>query len=191
MSISKIICSSLVSINLLFIASSCDLKEKRSLSVNKSDTLFAKSIRFPENLYLFRGGNFYNITAADSILTSKFKIISIVDGSCVKCIISQLNVLDSTFTGLANGFDAKFITILNVKSQDSIYFLKFVYPEIKTKGTVFWDYNFNFERANALFTMDINLRTFLVNEYNQIIQYGSPLVDPDIVHEYHLILNSK
>ncbi|TAJ11014.1 hypothetical protein DMA11_18430 [Marinilabiliaceae bacterium JC017] len=57
-------------------------------------------------------------------------------------------------------------------------------PIIRASGVVLWDDSYNFERHNALLTPDRNLRTFMVDKSNRIVQYGNPILNPEVLNEY-------
>ncbi|MDA3780053.1 MAG: hypothetical protein PF487_07550, partial [Bacteroidales bacterium] len=78
----------------------------------------------------------------------------------------------------------KLIFILNVNKDDSAFFMQNFRSAIKTSGIILWDNNYNFERENELFSSNINLRTFMLNSENKIIQYGNPIINPDVIFEY-------
>ena len=120
-----------------------------------------------------------------SEIEDKTKIISIIDGNCMKCVVNQLNRIDSIFTSiLPVNDDNRLIFILNVRKEDSAYFMRYLQPAIKTTGIILLDNNYSFERQNHLFTSNINLRTFMVNNENRIIQYGNPIMNPDVIFKY-------
>nr|MDA3779167.1 hypothetical protein [Bacteroidales bacterium] len=116
-------------------------------------------------------------------IEGKTKIISIIDGNCMKCIINELNKIDSTFNSILNDDDL-LIFILNVNKYDSVFFMRNLQPAIKATGIILWDNSYNFEQQNNLLTYDKNLRTFMINRKNKIIQYGNPVMNPDVIFEY-------
>jgi hypothetical protein len=67
--------------------------------------------------------------------------------------------------------------------------MRHIRPAIETTGVILWDNNYHFERQNQLFTKNLNLRTFMVNKQNKIIQYGNPVMNPYLVKEYKEKLN--
>lgn len=154
---------------------------KKSTGGNK---MLVKKIAFPKDLLVLRNDTLSN---CDSILDSSVgvpKIISIVDANCVKCIVNHMNALDSVFQEIVSNRNAKMYFILNVNDGDSAYFMRNLSSYINTKFPVLWDNNYNFERCNNLFTPDRNLRTFLTNDQDQIIQYGNPILDPGVIDLY-------
>ena len=169
--------------SILLLLSCQNRKTESSNHVNNKDTLLSKTILFSHHLLQLKGNKLQRI---DSILCSiegRQKVISIVDANCMKCIINQLNIMDSTFQNIMND-NSTMIFILNVKKNDSAYFMKNLQPEIKASGLILWDSNYNFERENDLLTSDMNLRTFLTDEENKIIGYGNPVLNPDLFSLY-------
>lgn len=175
----------------LLVFFSCVNDEKKAVN-ETSDTLLTKTISFPKSLIQLDGTKFQDI---DSFITQnegKTKIISIIDGTCMKCIINQMNEIDSTFGSILLDSDNIMLFILNVSKQDSTFFMRNLQPAINAKGIVLWDNNYNFERYNNLLTTNINLRTFMVDKHNKIVQYGNPLMHPEVIYEYMAKLeNSK
>lgn len=155
-----------------------------------SDTLLTKTIVFPDNLYMLDSMNFCKI---ESFLTEKNKsnkIISIVDGNCPKCIFNQINNVDSFFNKTLND-NFQMIFVLNVSSEDSVFFMRNMQPLIKIKGILLWDNNYNFEEKNKLFTRDRNLRTFMIDRDSRIIQYGNPILNPNVISGYQEKISKK
>lgn len=167
----------------LVILSSCNYKDKKNSDFDTADTLLTKTILFPDKLSLLKGNQFQKIDSLRGVIKHKKKVISIVDGTCMSCIISQLNVMDSTFNSILSD-DSALIFILNVSKADSAYFMLNLQPAIKATGVILWDDNYNFERHNNLFTTDSNLRTFMTNREDKIIQYGNPVMNPDLISKY-------
>lgn len=158
---------------------------------NISDTLLTKTISFPNCLLKLNDTKFSKIDSFINTIKGKAKIVSIVDGNCMKCIINQLNYIDSLFNNILNDSDNLLIFVLNVSSSDSAYFMRNLEPAIKVKGTILWDNNYNFEKENKLFSPDENLRTFMVNKENKIVMYGNPVFNPDIIYEYKKYLDGR
>lgn len=126
-----------------------------------------------------------NINSFLSKTYNQIKIISIIVGTCPKCITSQLNYNDSIFSTLLDNNKAHLAFILNVPTADSAYFMKHYHTYIDANSTILWDNNYNFERANKLFTADENLRTFMTNRRNKIVVYGNPLFYPRVIDKYN------
>jgi len=177
----------LIIIVYLIILSSCNNEVRNNNETETTDTLLKKTITFPSNLLFLENNKFKNINVVKQKINNKKKIISIVDGNCRKCIVNQLNQTDSLFNNILNS--NPLIFILNVNKKDSAYFMNNLYPEINAKEIFLWDNNYNFERENQLFTKDIYLRTFMVNDTNKIIHYGNPLFEPDLLKEYKRLIN--
>lgn len=173
-----------------FVFFSC-VNTKKSDDGGIADTLLSKTIIFPNSLIQLNGAEFQNINSFTTQNSGKTKIISIIDGACMKCIINQMNKLDSVFSNILIDSDNIMVFVLNVSKQDSTFFMRNLQPSINAKGFILWDNNFNFERENNLFTPDINLRTFMVNPENRIIQYGNPLMHPDVIWEYKAKLENN
>lgn len=165
------------------IFTSCNYQNSNN---NKSDTdtLLTKKIIFPNSLLKLDGTQFHKIDTFITEIKDKTKIISIIDGNCIKCIINQLNKIDSTFNNILYDSDNILIFVLNVNTEDSVYFMRNMQPAINASGAILWDNNYNFERENKLFTPDVNLRTFMINSENKIVQYGNPIMHPEVIFEY-------
>jgi len=174
---------SLVVFVVIVIFTSCKYQDSNNNDITK-DTILIKTIIFPNSLLKLNGTQFQRIDSFISEIEDKTKIISIIDGNCMKCIVNQLNKIDSTFNSIMPGDDNLVIFILNVSKEDSIYFMRYLQPAIKATGIILWDNNYNFERQNNLFTPNVNLRTFMINNENRIIQYGNPIMNPDVIFEY-------
>ncbi len=168
---------------IVIVLTSCKYQHKNISNIITSDTLLTKTISFPTSLLILKGSQFQKIDSLLFRIKDKTKIISIIDGSCPKCIINQLNNIDSTFNRILPE-DDYMVFILNVSKADSVFFMRNLQPIIKATGVILWDNNFNFERQNNLFTRNSNLRTFMVNKENKIIQYGNPVLIPDVIFEY-------
>lgn len=167
----------------IIILTSCKYLHKNNNNIITSDTLLTKTISFPNSLLILDGNQFQKIDSFIFKTEDKTKVISIMDGNCPKCIVNQLNNIDSIFNGILHDDDF-LIFILNVNKQDSVFFMCNLQPAIKATGVILWDSNYNFERQNNLFTPNANLRTFMVNKKNRIIQYGNPVMKPDVIFEY-------
>ncbi|MCH7399043.1 hypothetical protein MM236_13645 [Belliella sp. DSM 107340] len=150
------------------------------------------AVEFNRNLKLLISGKLYD---PDSILTQfmpKKKIISIVDGVCMKCVINDLNQADMLFREITEENTlAQTIYVLNVPPADSIYFLRHFEPSIDVKGIILWDDGYTFENSNDLLTADRNLRTFLLDGKNKIKFFGHPLYDPKLIEKYKDRLNTE
>lgn len=164
---------------------------KQDSAQNSKDTLIGKAVTFPPQLLRMDGLGFSDLETFTAESKNKIKMISIIDGTCAACIINQMNGLDSVFNAIIRDRDLVVVFILNVSRNDSSYFMLNMQPAIKAKGIVLWDNSYSFERQNKLFTPDMNLRTFMVNRENRIIQYGNPLMHPDVIWEYKAKLASS
>ena len=149
-----------------------------------SDTLLGRHIVFPSSLFQLQADELIPVDEVLKDIEGKTKIVSIIDGDCMKCIISNMNVQDSLFHTIILDSDQQMIFILNVRPADSSYFMRNLQPAIRVQGIVLWDNDFNFEAVNALFTPDVNLRTFMVNSSDSLVMYGNPLINPDLLQEY-------
>lgn len=167
----------------IIVFASCNYQDSINTNIT-TDTLLTKTIIFPNSLLKLNGTQFQKTDSLICEIKDKTKIISIIDGNCMKCIVNQLNKIDSTFNSIMPGDDNLIIFILNVSKEDSVYFMRHLQPAIKATGIILWDNDFNFERQNHLFTPKVNLRTFMINNENKIIQYGNPIMNPDIIFEY-------
>ena len=176
---------------LIVIIASC--RHQHSNSNNTTlDTLLTKTIIFPNSLLKLNGTQFQKTDSFIFKTEDKTKIISIIDGNCMKCIVYQLNRIDSIFNSiLLDDNDNVLIFILNVNEEDSAYFMRNIEPAIEATGVILWDNNYNFERQNNLFTTNLNLRTFMINDENRIIQYGNPIMHPCVISEYQDKLINK
>lgn len=126
---------------------------------------------------------FHRIDSLLPAMNGKPKVISIVDGNCMSCVVVQLNKVDSIFQHVL-GDKGMFICVLIVQKKDSIAFMRNLQPSIRTKGIILWDNGYHFERYNKLLTPDVNLRTFMVNGEDRIVQYGNPIFYPDLLEKY-------
>lgn len=160
---------------------SCNKLSKKNTPM-LTDTMLAKKIMFPAELKILKAGEFQD-TNQNLKNVNHLRIISIVDGACMKCIINQLNYTDIAFNSFTRK-DKDLIFILNVSSNDSSFFMNNLYPSIETESLILWDNNFNFERTNKLFTSNFNLRTFMIDSNNQIIHYGNPVMNPEEINTY-------
>lgn len=167
---------------IVLVSSSCNYQSRNNNST--IDTLLTKTIIFPNSLLKLNGVQFQKIDSFLYEIEDKMKIISIIDAGCMECIMNQLNKIDSTFNSIMFGDESVLIFILNCSREDSIFFMNNLQPAIKAKGTILWDTDFYFEKQNHLFTSSINSRTFMLNNENEIIQYGNPILKPDIIIEY-------
>jgi hypothetical protein len=170
--------------SIMFIFASCSDKHKKTNHIITSDTLLSKTIQFPGSLFILNRPNLQNIDSFILKTKGKTKIISIVDGTCMDCIINNLNKTDSIFNSIFLNENDMMIFILNVSKRDSVFFARNLLPAIDADGIILWDNNYNFERQNKLFSSSMNLRTFMLNDKNQIIQYGNPILNPSVIIEY-------
>lgn len=167
------------------IYTSCNYLGGGSKGENKStSSLLDKSINFPTSLLELDGTEFKPIDSFITKTKNKAKIISIIDGNCVKCIVMQMNKIDSIFNSIMHNKSQSLIFVLNVNKEDSIFFMRNLQPIIDVKNTILWDNAFNFEFQNELLSYDLNDRIFMVNKENKIILVGNPLMYPDLILEY-------
>jgi hypothetical protein len=169
---------------LLFLSCKNSVDSHSNFVNDKIDTLLAKTIFLPENLIQLSSDGHYRADSFRVELAGKKSIISIIDGTCMKCVIDQLNALDSLFNAMQPETDSQMIFILNVKKADSLYFTLNLMPAIKAKNIILWDNDYHFENRNKLFTPHAYLRTFLTNSEGRIIQYGNPLINQNLVSVY-------
>jgi len=181
---------SFLTIIILLIITSISCNYKSTVKREKtSDTFLSKQIVFPKSLVKLDGLQGCKIDSVLGEIENTIKIISIVDGACPKCITNQLNYTDSLFSSIIENEDVRLIFILNVFSEDSVYFMRYTQPYISAKGIIFWDNNYNFEQENKLFSPDENLRTFMIDKDNKIVVYGNPVLNKDIIVKYKLYLD--
>ncbi len=166
----------------LFLSVSCTPREK------VQDEWIGKKIIFPKTLLQLKDGRCCSLATFTQKLKGKKKIITIIDANCRKCIIGQLNKIDSLFIPLQESKKTEMIFVLNINSADSLYFMTNMYPAIKAKGILLWDNGYHFETENAIFTEKITKRTFLLDENNKIIQVGNPLFEPELLTAYKKLL---
>ena len=147
------------------------------------------TVTFKNNLRQLSNGVLYESDSVLELLNGRKKIVSIVDGVCMKCVINDLNYADEVFQEIIGSNNLnKVVYILNVPSADSLYFLKHFEPSINVKGIVLWDNSYSFEKLNGLLTADKSYRTFLIDENNQIKLAGSPLYDSELMSNYTALL---
>lgn len=169
----------------------CIGRNKKSMDrYEASDTLLGRHIVFPSTLFRLQADELIPVDEVLKDIEGKTKIVSIIDGDCMKCIISNMNVLDSLFHTIILDSDQRLVFILNVRPTDSSYFMRNLQPAIRVQGLVLWDNGYNFELSNALFTPNSNLRTFMLSPSDSIVMYGNPLIYPDLIHEYMANLNN-
>ncbi len=167
---------------LIGIFASCNYE--RSNKNDALDPLLVKTISFPNSVLELSGNHLRKIDSFLVETKNQEKIISIIDGNCMKCIINQLNKIDSIFASIIPDDDVLMLFVLNVHKEDSASFMLNMQPAIKAKGRILWDDAYNFELENDLLTTDLNKRTFMVNKDNKVIQFGNPIISPDAVFEY-------
>ncbi len=152
------------------------------------DEWIGKEIVFPEALLQLKNGRCSSLATFNQKLKGRKKIIAVIDANCRKCIIGQLNRIDSLFVPLLASKKAEIVFVLNINRADSLYFMTNMYPEIKAKGVLLWDNGYHFETENAIFTEKVTRRTFLLDENNKIIQVGNPLFEPKLLTVYKKLL---
>ncbi|TAJ04847.1 hypothetical protein DMA11_23790 [Marinilabiliaceae bacterium JC017] len=168
----------------LIILSSCQYKSAKIDQGNRVDTLLSKKIRLPAELLELQGERFLKIDTFVNEIKGKNMMILIVDGTCIKCVINHLNVLDSIFHSIIPNTECQVVFVLNVSQRDSAFFMNDLRPEIRASGKLLWDSHYYFELYNALLTPDKNLRTFMTNKDGKIVYYGNPIIDPSVIHGY-------
>ena len=140
-----------------------------------------KKVEFPDKLMILEESGLVTSALKITEFESKNTIVSIVDGSCMSCVINQLNHVDSVLTNVFSKDQVKIYFVLNVPSGDSSYFMINLRPAIDVQSTILWDSDYTFERTNDLITSDLNRRTFLLNSEMKIVEYGNPVWKPGIV----------
>lgn len=173
---------SLILIIILSTFLACNTKKEDTTSLIES---YRPIVNFNQGLRSLKSGKLYD---PDTILTQfmhKKKIVSIVDGVCMKCVINDLNQADLLLREITEENTlAQTIYILNVPPADSVYFLRHFEPAIDVQGIILWDNGYTFENTNDLPTADRNLRTFLLGTKNRIKFFGHPLYNPKLIEKY-------
>jgi len=150
-----------------------------------------KEVVFPSELQQLKDKK---PTAINDFLTTnegKNKIISIIDASCAKCIMGQLNKIDSLFSGIAHKDNkTTMVFVVNFYEQDFDNFMLTLYPMIKARAVILWDKDYFFETKNDIFTPKLNGRTFMLNANNEIVLVGSPLFNDGILQEYEKLVKN-
>lgn len=85
----------LIFLSIIFLAA-CKYQNRKESSII-SRNLFTKKIFFPNCLLELKDHKFEKIDSFLYETKGKKKIISIIDGTCMKCIVNQLNKIDSAF----------------------------------------------------------------------------------------------
>lgn len=160
----------------------CSLAPRHNHS--QESQILSSTITIPNSLKLLKNGLFAPIDSLCDALVGKNKIYSIIDGTCMSCIIGRLNRIDSLFATLIDDSDNQMIFVLNVNPSDSLYFMRYLEPSIKAEGVVLWDNSYAFETANQLLTPDPDRRTFMVNGSDSIVVVGNPLSNPQLTDAY-------
>lgn len=181
----KIICKIVALCFILSFSTSCSKKKEK-----QTDEWVGKQIYFPGTLYELKDKNCYPLEAFKEKTVNKKKVVSIIDATCKKCIIYQLNRIDSLFTTLLNENTAM-VFVLNINKADSAYFISNLYPDIKANGLLLWDNAYHFETDNDIFTEKASRRTFLLDENNVILQVGNPLFEPQLLDSYKKLFSQK
>ncbi len=163
-----------------------------SCTKKEEDPWLNKKIIFPKELVELKNSEINPLNNFINEINGKLKVVSIIDATCVKCIVNQLNKIDSLFsTIIKENNKQKIIFILNVNKGDSVNFIKNMYPYIKAKGILIWDNSYHFETKNNIFTEKVSRRTFLLDENNKIIQVGNPLFEPRLYDAYKELLKGR
>lgn len=169
-----------------FVFCSCKTEKKGS----RNEEISQKNISYPSNLKLLSNGTLLEIDSAIRFLEGKLKIISVVDGVCMKCVINDLNETDKVFQEIISVNDnSTVVYILNVTPADSAFFRKNFEHLIDVNGMIFWDNSFEFERTNGLLSPNKKNRTFILDDRNQIVLLGNPLFDMDKMEEYQRVFS--
>ena len=135
-----------------------------------------KEVVFPKELRQLKGITPIEINNFLESNKDNNKIISIIDASCTKCIMGQLNKIDSLFSEIVHkGNKTIMVFVINFYERDFDNFMLTLYPLIKSKAVIIWDKDYFFETKNNLFTPNLNGRTFMLNAKNEIVLIGSPL----------------
>lgn len=152
-----------------------------------------KTIVFPQSLLVLDDYKFYSSDVFLGEVNTRPIVISIVDASCMKCVVTNINITDSIFYNAfkVNEVVADLVFVLNISKGDSALFLSNIYPNLKVKGTILWDNSFQFETVNNLFTSEMSDRTLLVDANDRVRLVGSPLYNSGILEEYIEIINGE
>ncbi len=165
---------------LLFIA--CNNKKQK-------DIWLGKKIDFPQTLKELKGDKFSSIADFKTKTAGKQKVISIIDATCMKCIINKLNKIDILLSALTTKENnTLMVFVLNVNRADSLYFMKKMRLMITAKGLLLWDNDFHFEKDNNILSESENRRTFLLDKENKIVQVGNPLFYPKLLKKYQQLI---
>ncbi len=104
---------------IIIIITSCKYQDNNTTNNISTDNLLKKTIVFPNSLLKLDGTQFQKIDSFISEIEDHAKIISIIDGSCIKCIVYQLNRIDSIFNCILPPVDDNIlIFILNTDFHD-------------------------------------------------------------------------
>lgn len=160
------------------------LSSADSRKMNAADSMYTKEIHFPNTLAVLEDEQISSLSGFSQFNQGKKKLISIIDVTCASCILSELNPLDSLFWREFDHTSIEMIFVLNIPRRDSIYFSLNFRKNINARSLLVWDSNFDFERANNLFSPYRDLRTFMIDEKNRLIVFGNPLYDRNLLDEY-------
>lgn len=163
------------------ILTSCTYNNSNNHTI-PSDSICSKTISFPKSLQKLNADKFSSIDSFLLEIENKNNIISIIDISCEKCT-DGINTIDSVFNTILKNED-NLIFIFNFKKIDSAYFMYRILPKIHVTASILWDNNYSFERQNSLFTTEMNMRTFMINDKDKVIVYGNPIINPKVLYEY-------
>lgn len=175
-----------LSLAVLILIISCRNKQNNTTdgSANLTDSLLSKTISFPRGLRILGIKQSHLYDSIMKRLRDQNKMISIIDATCMTCIIDQVNALDSVFNHAIFKEGTRMIFILNLKKTDSVYFALNLQPAIRATGLLFLDQNYDFEKTNGMLTSNRYLRTFMTNSDGRIVQYGDPLTDSTLILAY-------
>ena len=141
-----------------------------------------KEVVFPKELKQLKGKKPIEINDFIEYNKDNNKIISIIDASCAKCIMGQLNKIDSLFSEIAHrSNNTIMVFVINFYERDFDNFMLTLYPLIQSKAVIIWDKDYFFETKNDLFTPKLNGRTFMLNAKNEIVLVGSPLFGGQVI----------
>jgi hypothetical protein len=163
---------------LLFLCVFCRRQEK----------IIASPLKFTDSLISFNG-LVYNKIEEKDFKINKMAIVCLINSECGSCV-EKINRWNG-FLDTLNKKGVQLIVLL--RTQDTMYFRKFIYPNLTIKAPSYIDVNDHINRANPFFS-EINIegpKVVLIDSKKKVRLYGDPTLNTNIKKIYLKYIEDK
>jgi len=160
----------------------CNIAEKNNIYElkNKYEDLIKTEIKLPGSLELLYSDSLSKISDPMSY-KGKVKIVSRIMGTCPQCVTELLD-WEEEFIKFIDTSEVKFL--FYIFTDDYHFFKEVIFPDIQINYPLIIDRNDTMLTINNLPKDDSRFHTFLLNESNFVVLFGSPINNDNLKRLY-------